>query len=212
MNTSVASRMSPGITTMIRIDHSHVLALFHRYKADTSPARKRALIRNACLAIQVHAQLEEEIFYPALRNVLSGDEVLEKSEPEHQEMRRTIDQLRAMTTGEAALIDASCDEKFFALMRLVIHHVADEETQLLPAAERLLGDRLAELGMEMTRRRVELMRPYAGEFAANTVRSFPVGAAAGATLLTAGVIALGAIALARQKNGRGTSRWTRPHR
>lgn len=212
MNTSVASRMSPSITTMIRIDHSHALALFHRYKADTAPNRKRALIRNACLAIQVHAQLEEEIFYPAMRNVLSGDPVLEKSEPEHQEMRRLIDELRAMTSGEAAMLDASCDEKFFALMRLVIHHVADEETQLLPAAERLLCDRLAELGMEMTRRRVELMKPYAGEFAANTVRSFPVGAAAGATLLTAGVIALGAIALARQKDGRGSSRWTRPGR
>ncbi|HEY0685369.1 MAG TPA: hemerythrin domain-containing protein [Steroidobacter sp.] len=212
MNTSVATRISPNITTMIRIDHSHVLALFHRYKADTPPNRKRALVRNACLAIQVHAQLEEEIFYPAMRNVLSGDEVLEKSEPEHQEMRKIIDELRAMTSGEGAVIDASCDEKFFALMRLVIHHVADEETKLLPAAERLLGDRLAELGMEMTRRRVELMRPYAGEFAANTVRSFPVGAAAGATLLTAGVLALGAIAFARQKGGRGASRWSRPGR
>ena len=108
--------------------------------------------------------------------------------------------------------NASAAEKYFALMRLVMHHVADEETKLLPAAERLLRDQLTQLGMEMTRRRVELMKPYAGEFAANTVRSFPVGAAAGATLLTAGVVALGAIALARQKGGRGASHWARPGR
>ena len=204
MNT-VASRMTPSITTLIRVDHSHVLALFHRYKADTALGKKRALVSNACLAIQVHAQLEEEIFYPALRAVMSGDEVLAKSEPEHEEMRKLIGELRGMTGGEGAVIDAACDEKFFDLMRLVIHHVADEETKLLPAAERLLRDDLGRLGMEMTSRRVELMKPHAAEFAANTFRSFPLGAASG--LVAAGVVALGAIAFARQKGKRGTTRW-----
>ena len=66
-------RLSPSITTMIRMDHSYVMSLFHRYKADTAPGKKRALVTNACLAIQVHAQLEEEIFYPALRQLISGD-------------------------------------------------------------------------------------------------------------------------------------------
>lgn len=197
---AVATRMSPSITTMIRVDHSHVLTLFHRYKSGTSPSKKRALVSNACLAIQVHAQLEEEIFYPALRNVMSGDPVLDKSEPEHEEMRRLIADLREITGRDSAVLDAECDEKFFDLMRLVIHHVADEETKLLPAAERLLSNDLGRLGMEMTRRRVELMKPHAAEFAANTVRSFPLGAAGGAALLAAGVVALGALAVSRQKN------------
>jgi hypothetical protein len=195
---AVVNRMTPTITTMIRMDHSHVLALFHRYKPGTPVGRKRALIANACLALETHAQLEEEIFYPALRTVLTGDPTLEKAEPEHNEMRRLIGELRSRAGGDGAL-DESADDKFMDLMRTVIHHVADEETRLLPAAERLLGDQLARLGMEMTRRRIELLRPHAGELAATTVRSFPAGAAAGAALLTAGAVALGAMLLSRSK-------------
>jgi hemerythrin-like domain-containing protein len=205
--STAASRVVPSITTMIRVDHSHVLALFHRYKADTSASKKRALVQNACLALQIHAQLEEEIFYPALRSVMGGDEVLEKSEPEHQQMRQLIGELQDLTSRDTSSTTATYDEQFYDLMRLVIHHVADEETKLLPAAERLLADRLGQLGMEMTRRRVELMKPHAAQFAANTVRSFPGAAAGGALLLTAGVLALGALALGRQKGVRGTGDW-----
>lgn len=196
-------RISPSITTMIRMDHSYVMSLFHRYKADTAPGKKRALVTNACLAIQVHAQLEEEIFYPALRELISGDEVLEKSEPEHEQMRRLIADLRQLTSDDRSLADA-CDDKFMELMRLVMHHVADEETRLLPVAERQLKDRLGTLGMEMTRRRIELMRPHAAEFTASTVRSFPVGAATGAALVTAGAVAIGAMLFGRGKK-RGPS-------
>lgn len=195
---AVTDRIAPSITTMIRMDHSYVLSLFHRYKADTPPARKRALVTNACLAIQVHAQLEEEIFYPALRGVLTGDEVLEKSEPEHAQMRGLIEELRQPVAGDQPPTEAY-DDKFMELMRLVIHHVADEETRLLPAAERLLKHQLGSLGMDMTRRRIELMRPHAAEFTASTVRSFPIGAAAGAALVTAGAVAIGAMLLTRGK-------------
>jgi hypothetical protein len=55
----------------------------------------------------------------------------------------------------------------------VIHHVADEETVLLPEAEQMLGyDRLCELGAQMTRRRLELMAPKAGKIAASTAVGF----------------------------------------
>nr|WP_298724128.1 hemerythrin domain-containing protein [uncultured Steroidobacter sp.] len=196
---AVAERFTPSITTMIKMDHSHVLAVFHRYRPETPPSKKRALVTNACLLVEIHAQLEEEIFYPALREVLSGDEVLEKSEPEHAQMRQIIGELRGMAGREGPTDGAAYDEKFFDLMRLVIHHVADEETRLLPAAERLLHDRLGQLGMDMTKRRMELMKPHAAELAETTVRTFPAGAAAGAALLTAGAVAVGAMLLARNK-------------
>ena len=181
--------MTPSITTMIRMDHTHVLALFHRYQADTPPGRKRALVRNACLALEIHAQLEEEIFYPALQTVTIGDPVLEKSKPEHDEMRRLIGELRERSAQEPASGDgAGLDDLFLQLMRVVIHHVADEETQLLPAAERLLSEQLGRLGREMTRRRVELLKPHMGEIAATSLRSFPVGAATVAAVLAGAVI------------------------
>ena len=163
------SRMSPSITDMIRMDHTHVFAVFHRFKNNTSHARKSALVRNACLALEVHAQLEEEIFYPALRQAAGNDPVLDKSGPEHNEMRNLIQQLRQMTPDDEAY-----DRTFHALMRTVIHHVADEESVLLPEAERRMSDRLGELGAQMTKRRMELIKPNMGELATTSVQSFPV--------------------------------------
>jgi hemerythrin superfamily protein len=191
---SLVNRVTPGITAMIRIDHSHVLALLRRYKPDISRSRKEALVTNACLALQIHAQLEEELFYPELRTLMGDDPVLQKSEPEHDEMRGLIDELRRRIT-EGTVEDPAFDRTFLDLMRIVIHHVADEETQLLPAADRLWGDRLNELGAEMTRRRMELMKPHATAIAASAARSFPAGAA----LLAAGALAIGVALLPHRR-------------
>lgn len=196
-------RIAPNITTMIRMDHSHAMALFHRYKADTPSSKKQALVENACLALEVHAQLEEEIFYPALRQILSEDETLQKSEVEHNQMKQIIAELRSRLSREMSRIDADFDDLFFDLMRIVMHHVADEETRLLPAAERLLRNELGHLGAAMTKRRVELLKPHMGELASSTVRSFPAGAAAGAALVTAGALAMGAMWMSRHKKQSG---------
>jgi hemerythrin superfamily protein len=177
--------LSPGITTMIRMDHTQVLATFHKYRLDAAPEKKQALVETICTALEIHAQLEEEIFYPAMRN--ADAPLIDKSVPEHQEMRRLIAELRAMPAGGARY-----DETFMQLMRDVIHHVADEETRLLPDAERVLKDRLAELGWAMTRRRMELAKPRAGEIAVNVARSYPA-----AVLSVAAVGVIGAVLAGR---------------
>jgi hemerythrin superfamily protein len=176
-------KISPPATKMIRMDHTHVMATFHQYESRTPPQTKRALVNTACLSLEIHAQLEEEIFYPALREVDADGEVISKSVPEHDEMRRLIAKLRAMEPT-----DAGFDDTFMELMRHVLHHVADEETVLLPAAEHLLGEeRLGELGARMTKRRFELARPHAGEIALNTARAMPKST----MLMTAGVVVAG---------------------
>lgn len=177
---STRAALTPDITTMIRMDHTHVLALFRRYRPNTSMARKRALVANACLALEIHATLEEEIFYPALA-AFGHDEVLDKSKPEHDQMRRHIDVLR---TSDPA--DVGYDDTFRELMRSVLHHVADEESVLLPRAEELMGERLGELGMQMTKRRMELLKPHLGEVAVTTAKSFPVATVA----IASGTLAL----------------------
>jgi hypothetical protein len=171
------SRLSPSITNMIRMDHTHVLSAFHQYEVETSPRVKKGLVDNICVALEIHAQLEEEIFYPALRAIAESATV-DKSVPEHDQMRRLIKQLRNLSPGQA-----SYDETFFELMNNVLHHVADEETLLLPAAERVLADQLGELGAEMTKRRLQLAAPRSGEIAgsmarAMSPRSLAVGAGA----------------------------------
>ncbi|MDP9648909.1 MULTISPECIES: hemerythrin domain-containing protein [Paraburkholderia] len=176
------SSMSPTITAMIRLDHMHVLAAFHRYHTDTPWWRKRAIVNSVCAALEIHAQLEEEIFYPALAGVMSEDKTLEKSQPEHDEMRATIAKLRASGPEDAAY-----DGLFQQLMREVMHHVADEETVLLPAAERALKGELRSLGSKMTRRRMQLLGERPREIAVNTAGTFPI-----ATFLLGSLLVIGA--------------------
>jgi len=178
-------------TGQIRFDHTHVMTLFHRYKPDTSPDTKQGLVRNACAALEIHAQLEEEIFYPALSEAGIDPEVIAKSVPEHDEMRRQIARLRSL-----APTDPAYDDTFMELMRDVIHHVADEETTLLPHAERMLPrDRLADIGREMAQRRVELVRDRAGEIGASFGQMIPKGS----LLLAGGALLAGTWMLARSR-------------
>ncbi len=167
--TSLLSQLSPSITNMIRLDHTHVLTAFHQYEIGSSERHKRGLADNICLAIEIHAQLEEEIFYPALR-LVADTEVLRKSTPEHDEMRGLVARLRNMPVSDPAY-----DDTFFELVRHVMHHVADEETLLLPAAERLIPDQLSELGARMTRRRLELAGRRTPELASSMARSMSAG-------------------------------------
>jgi hypothetical protein len=177
---SFLNQLSPSITSMIRVDHNHVLTAIRQYETASSARVRKGLADNVCLALEIHAQLEEEIFYPQLRQV-SDTEQLRKAAPEHNEMRELIARLRALNPSDAAF-----DDTFFALARVVMHHIADEETLLLPMAERVLADRLGEMGAQMTRRRFELSAPRSGEIAGSMARSMSVGTVmAGASALFA---------------------------
>ncbi len=196
MNPLLA-KMSPSATRMIRMDHSHVMGLFHKLTPDTTRSVREGTVGSICAALEVHAQLEEEIFYPALRSLGLGLPELDKSVPEHDEMRSQIARVRALDVESPAAVEAMTQ-----LMRGVMHHVADEETVLLPIAESRLADRLGELGARMTERRIELVKPNAGQLAADLARASP----AKATLLLAGGLTAGAWLLSRlRRNGSRSS-------
>lgn len=159
--------MSNLATAQIRFDHQHVTTLFHRYKPDTSPSQKEGLVRNICAALEIYARLEEEVFYPACEAAHIDPQITAKSVPEHNEMRRMIARLRGLEPGSREY-----DTAFMELMRDVMHHVADEETLLLPDAERAMSEeQLAELGKRMTKLRLELSSERAGEIASSFVQA-----------------------------------------
>ncbi len=168
------NKLSPTITDMIRFDHSHTLVTFHQYTTTKKPKVKKALAETICTALEIHATLEEEVFYPVMRQLEGAAPTMLKAEPEHNEMRRIIAQLRAADPASK-----QHDELVHELMRDVMHHVADEETILLPDAERQLSqERLCELGAQMTKRRMQLVTPQAGKIAANTAVGFSGSTAA----------------------------------
>lgn len=182
-----ASKLSPTITSMIRMDHTHVISTFHQYSPLKDSKTRQALANVLSRAVSIHSTLEEEILYPAMRGVCPDEPVLQKSAPEHDEMRHLIAVLNASSAEHPDF-----DSNVMQLMRRVLHHVADEETTLLPLAEtRLSATRLCDLGIEMTKRRMELMKPFLGEVAVNTARGYaksPMVWAAGAAL-TLGLLA-----------------------
>lgn len=181
---STLSKLSPSITDMIRMDHSHVMLAFHQYTGGAKERVKKALTTHICTALEIHAALEEECFYPTMRRI-SADPVIGKSEPEHDEMRQLIARLRASKT-----IDEQHDRLLMELMRKVMHHVADEETVLLPNAEKLLSaDQLGELGVQMTKRRLQLVGRQAGTIAASGVVGFSGSTTALVLALVGGIAA-----------------------
>jgi len=199
--TGIATKVTPTITNMICMDHTHVMTAFHQYTEFRSTSKEQALVETICLGLEIHAQLEEEIFYPAMRAIDQGNAILDKSVPEHDDIRRMLGKLRAMQPS-----DVDYDNTVMDLMRTVIHHVADEETVLLPEAERLLGkERLSELGVEMTRRRLQLVKPHVGELASSHIRSLSSGSI---MVLAGAALALGYMFI-RSSHSRHTMHFSR---
>ena len=175
---SVMKTLAPAATTQLRADHAHVLTAFHQFEVDESPETKRVLVRTICRALDIHAQLEEELFYPEIERIEPG--LVDKNLPQHDEVRRLTTVLFQMSPT-----DPHYDTTFLNLMRVVIHHISDEETIVFPEAERLLGDTLNEIGAHMAVRRIELMVPKMPDMARESLGALPstlMFAAAGALI------------------------------
>lgn len=167
--TALMNPLSRPATEMIQADHTAVITLFHKLGPRCSPSMRAALIRRICTALEIHAQLEEEIFYPAVRAARVELPALDKSPAEHEQMRQLIQRVRGREGDADAQLDAVCE-----LMNAVLHHAADEETMVLPTAERVLGQQqLVELATRMNKRKLELARPHAGEMGADLVKAAP---------------------------------------
>ena len=191
----IVRKMSPTAPSMIRMDHTLVMLQFHKLEPDTPESVRAAVVRSICAVLEIHAQIEQEIFYPALRE--SGVELpaLQEAGPAHDEARKLIERVRALNGQRTAQ-----DNALYELMNAVMHHVADEETQILPAAERFLGPaRLSDPGARMTERRLELARPRAAELAADMAR----GAPAKTALMAVSALVAGGLLMSRISRRRG---------
>lgn len=168
MMKRLVSQLAPDATDMIRADHMQVAEMFRQYRLDGTPSSRQSLVSCALVALEIHARLEEEIFYPAMQLALGDSDLLRKNLPEHEAMQQLIIRLRTMAPTAPEYNDT-----FLELMNVVMHHVADEETRLLPQAERLLGAELQTLGARVAMRRVDLSASRAGEMTMNALRSVP---------------------------------------
>ena len=130
---------------LLKEDHRRVRDLFQEYQAATDPRTKRELAEEACLELETHAQLEEQIFYPAVHEESDeGAALVQEALQEHQQVKDLIAALREMGPDHHAF-----DATFRALMQNIEHHVQEEESQMFPLAEQDLAEDLDALKDEM---------------------------------------------------------------
>jgi len=141
---------------LLKEDHQRVKQLFDEFEQTTNRRSRQRIVREAILELEVHAAIEEEIFYPAYAEAAAesdDEEVILEAEEEHHVVHLLIGELRGMPE-----IDERAAAKFTVLAENVRHHIDEEETEMLPKAKKLLGDRLPELGRQMVQRKRALTR------------------------------------------------------
>jgi hemerythrin-like domain-containing protein len=137
---------------MLKADHRKVRDLFQEYESATDAETKRTLADEACTELEVHAQLEEQIFYPAVNEETEeGAELVKEAVEEHATMKNLIEQLRGMGQDHQTF-----DAMFKELIQNVEHHIEEEEAEMLPLAEAELAAEMDELTEEMQELKQEL--------------------------------------------------------
>jgi iron-sulfur cluster repair protein YtfE (RIC family) len=142
---------------LLKKDHADVKRLFAQEQMNSSErngADQASIFQRIKAALEVHATIEEEIFYPAIKIARSEhmkDEVREGYE-EHKQIKFLLEQISSITPA-----DETYGPKIKVLKEDVEHHVKEEESEMFPDARKFLGKvRLLELGTEMEARKQQL--------------------------------------------------------
>lgn len=143
---------------MLTSDHREASDMFKQFEAlgkrATADAngKKKMLVDALCAALSVHAQIEEEIFYPAVREAAKEtDALMDEAKVEHASAKELVMQLQEMDPE-----DDLYDAKLKVLSEQIAHHVKEEEKEMFPKAKKA-GLDLVALGQEMALRKDELI-------------------------------------------------------
>lgn len=147
---SPARPRKPDAIRMLKDDHQRVKKLFDQFERTRGDARKERLAETICEELKLHAKLEEELFYPAVREAIDDADLMDEAEVEHGSAKTLIRQIEASSASA---------EKFDAMVvvlgEYIKHHVKEEEGEMFKQARRS-GVDLAALGEEMQKRKREL--------------------------------------------------------
>ena len=149
-----SARSQPLALELLTTDHRKVEDLFAQYEdgKDGDEGARRELAERICAELKVHTQVEEELFYPWLRENLDDDdmEMVEEAQVEHNGAKDLIEQIEG-----ASDIDEEYNAKVKVLGEYVKHHVNEEENGIFPKVSDQ-QEELDELGQEMAARKGEL--------------------------------------------------------
>ena len=149
------------VVDLLDADHIAVKKLFTVYKKlcdnDAPADEKRDLAAQICKELTVHAQIEEEIFYPEVREAIDGAALLDEAEVEHATAKDLIRQISEMSPDEDLY-----DARVTVLGEYIDHHVKEEREQIFVKARKSRLD-LVVMADELSQRKMELLEAYEAE-------------------------------------------------
>ena len=141
---------SNPVLTLLKTDHKKVKALFAEYP-EATPRKQQDIAQTVIQDLEIHAELEEELIYPAIRKGTKDDKLLNEATEEHHLVHVLIAELKELEPS-----DVTFKAKFTVLGELVKHHVKEEEGEMFPQAQKAKIDWEA-LKAEVTERKEQLM-------------------------------------------------------
>jgi len=158
-NTSPTKSFENAID-LLTADHKAVKAMFQQFEKmkgrEDSEDAKVELVRRICAELTIHATIEEEIFYPAVREAIDDEDLMDEADVEHASAKDLIAQLEEASPG-----DDHYDAKVTVLGELIDHHVKEEEGEMFPKARKAID--VDEVGAELAARKDELMAELASD-------------------------------------------------
>jgi hemerythrin superfamily protein len=136
---------------LLRADHRKVQDLFDQFEKSRNDGKKAELAETICAELKVHAQIEEEIFYPAAREALKEQDLIDEATVEHASAKDLIAQIEQSQAG-----DELFDAKVTVLGEYIRHHVKEEQNELFPKLKKTKLD-LKALGQQLAERKETLM-------------------------------------------------------
>lgn len=156
LKAKAASASQQDAIALLMQDHQTVEKLFKQFeklvKAEDDKG-KEDVVKQICHELTVHAQVEEEIFYPAVREAIGDEDLLDEAEVEHASVKELVAQLESMQPG-----DDLYDAKVTVLGEYVRHHVKEEEGEMFPKAKKAKMDFMT-MGEEIIGAKEAMLKP-----------------------------------------------------
>jgi hemerythrin superfamily protein len=140
-----AATRKPNALAMLREDHERVGGMFERFERTRGGAQKERLATTICDELTIHTQLEEQVFYPAVREAIDDDDLMNEADVEHASAKDLIKQIRSSSAS-----DPRYDAMVTVLGEYVKHHIDEEQSEMFKKARAadldlgLLGDEMRE--------------------------------------------------------------------
>jgi hypothetical protein len=166
MNTKpIAMPETPDAIELLKADHREVEALFKEFEECDDDAEKVALASMICHALSVHAQIEEQIFYPEARRALDEDsqDIVDEAVVEHGSLKDLMEDLAGMHAG-----DELFEARVKVLKEYVQHHVKEEENEFFAKVANTGMNRSA-VGARLQQLKDELLDEHPPMVVADTV-------------------------------------------